>query len=157
VGLIWSGVVGFLRMDTNPPRLANCVSIFYASKTSYGVCATSCPLSVSTHRKEQERQPTVVTLCGLLFPSKKSPAITKSYEYAFVYFNLGLALLAYSPFLAGIGTLTNPPEKKRSCSPGGNFCAHHHTTTNTHSICWSLGVVFYRRDSACFWEVKERF
>jgi hypothetical protein len=31
---------------------------------------------------------------------------------AFVYFNLGIAVLVYSPFLAGMGTLTNPPEKK---------------------------------------------
>jgi len=74
------------------------------------------PLSVSTHRKEQEPQPTVAAL-WVPFPSKnqQSPNHTNSLNPSppgFCLFNLGVALLVYSPFLAGMGTLINLLKKK---------------------------------------------
>lgn len=130
----------------------SCDSIFYSSITSYGVCATSCPLSVSTHRKEQEPQPTVaLPPCGLLkiLNNPKSDEFFESF-LAFVYFNLGVALLIYSPYLAGMGSLTNPLEKKL---PIWETFAH----IVPLRISYAGWLVFYPnpRDSVCFWELKE--
>jgi hypothetical protein len=116
-------------MDINPPRLA---IAFFIPRKPRMVCAPhhACfPFPPTEKNRSDSPQ---LSPCGLLFPSKKSPAIPKSYEsfesfQAFVYFNLGLALLAYSPFLAGIGTLLL--ERKKEAAHWGKLLrtsSHHH-------------------------------
>ena len=106
----------------------------------------------------QKRTGATAHSCRLMgsFSSKnqQSPNHTNSLNPSppgFCLFNLGVALLVYSPFLAGMGTLINLLKKKLLT---WETFAH----TGARALIWiayAWRLVFYRRDSVCFWELKE--